>query len=489
MTGPSVHSVRDHGARGDGVTLDTDAINAAITAASAAGGGRVILPAGHYLSFSIRLRSGITLELCEGAVLEAADPARHPGQYDAPEPNPHDAYQDFGHSHWQNSLIWGIDVQDVALVGAGMIHGVGLTREGPGARWSRDHIGDRPLSMGPAEVLSPEAFESEQRAMIGLGNKAVALKNARNVVIRDLTVLKGGHFAFLLTGVDGLTMEGLKIDTDRDGIDLDCVRDARLANLSVNTPNDDAIVLKASFALGERRPTERVTITGCRVSGHDLGTMLDGTRGRTQQLSPDLDRVTGRIKLGTESNGDFRDIRIEDCLFERSRGLAIETVDGGVIEDVTVRDITMREVTTAPIFLRLGDRRRGPPGTGVGALRRVSITRLTATGIDPRYAATIAGLPGHPVEDVVLKDIDLTYDGGGTAADAARAIPEQAHAYPEPSMFGTSPAFGLYARHVRGLTLDDVTLATREPDARPETRLDDVTGSGFTADDGALIRR
>ncbi|MDP3406258.1 MAG: glycosyl hydrolase family 28-related protein [Brevundimonas sp.] len=476
MRGQSVHSVSDHGAKGDRVTLDTDAINAAITAAAADGGGRVVLPPGHYLSFSIRLRSGITLELCEGAVLEAADPARHPGQYDPPELNLYDAWQDFGHSHWHNSLIWGEDVEDVALVGRGMIHGAGLTREGPGARWSRDHIGDRPLSMGPAVPLSPAAFEAEQAAMIGMGNKAVALKNARNVLIRDLTVLKGGHFAFLLTGVDGLVMSDLRIDTDRDGIDLDCVRDARLSNLQVNTPNDDAIVLKTSMALGERRATERIVIRDCRVTGYDPGTMLDGTFGRTQQISPDLDRVTGRIKLGTESNGDFRDIDIADCVFERSRGLAIETVDGGVIEDIRVRDIVMREVTTAPIFLRLGDRRRGPPGTGVGALRRVTIENLTATGIDPRYAATIAGLPDNPIEDVVLRNVHLTYAGGGTAADAERPVPELPHAYPEPSMFGTSPAFGLFARHVRGLTLDDVTLNTEGPDARPETRLDDVEG-------------
>ncbi len=433
-----------------------------------------MLPAGRYLSFSIRLRSRITLELGEGAVLEAADPARHDGQYDAPEPNAHDAYQDFGHSHWHNSLIWGEGVHDVALIGPGMIQGLGLTREGPGAPWSRDHVGDRPLSMGPAEVLSAAALTAEQAAMSGQGNKAVALKNARNVVIRDLTVLKGGHFAFLLTGVDGLLMDGLRIDTDRDGIDLDCVRDARLSNLRVNTPNDDAIVLKTSFALGERRSTERIRITGCRVSGFDMGTMLDGTCGRTQDLSPDLDRVTGRIKLGTESNGDFRDIEIADCLFERSRGVAIETVDGGVIEDIIVRDIVMREVTTAPIFLRLGDRRRGPEGTTVGAMRRITIRNLVATGIDPRYAATLAGLPAHPIEDVGLSDIHLTYGGGGTATDAGRTVPELPHAYPEPSMFGVSPAHGLFARHVRGLTLENVVFATETPDARPDIMLDDV---------------
>ena len=90
--------VRAFGARGDGAALDTDAINRAIAAAHAAGGGVVALPAGRYLSFSIRLLSGVTLRLDEGCVLEAADPARHAGAYDPAEPNPFDLYQDFGHS-------------------------------------------------------------------------------------------------------------------------------------------------------------------------------------------------------------------------------------------------------------------------------------------------------------------------------------------------------------------------------------------------------
>ncbi len=479
-----VYDVRSFGAVAGDSRLDTEAINRAIQAASEAGGGVVRLPPGRYLSFSIRLRSRVTLELAPGAVLEAADPARHGGRYDAPEPNPHDLYQDFGHSHWRNSLIWGEDVHDVAIVGGGLIDGAGLTREGPGARWSRNRLGDRPLSMGAAEPTSADRYEAEVREMDGLGNKAVALKNARNVTFRDFSVLNGGHFAFLLTGVDNLVMDGLRIDTNRDGIDLDVVRNARLSNLAVNTPNDDAIVLKSSLALGVARPTENVTITNCQVSGYDLGAMLDGSFGKTQELSPDLDRVTGRIKLGTESNGGFRNIAISNCVFDRSRGLALESVDGGVLEDVTVSNIVMRDVTTAPIFIYLGDRRRAPGGAGLASLRRVSISNLTAHGIDPRYAAIVAGLPDRPVEDVTLSNIRLVFRGGGTAEDAARALPELAEAYPEPSMFGVTPAYGLYVRHARNLVLRDIQLSTEQPDARPPVVVDDAAGlraDGVTA--------
>ena len=150
LSSPPGYDVRTFGAKGDGRAIDSEAINSAIVAAAAAGGGIVDLPAGHYLSFSIRLKSHVTLRFGPGAVLIAADPASGLGQYDLPEPNPSDQYQDFGHSHWQNSLISGIDVDDVAIVGPGLIDGRGLTRAGPGAPWVKGTGGGRPLSMGAA---------------------------------------------------------------------------------------------------------------------------------------------------------------------------------------------------------------------------------------------------------------------------------------------------------------------------------------------------
>jgi polygalacturonase len=470
--------VRDFGAVGDGATLDTDAINAAIAVAHAVGGGEVVLPAGRWLSFSIRLLSGVTLRLDDGCVLEAADPARHPGAYDPAEPNPFDLYQDFGHSHWHNSLIWADEVEDVAVVGTGMIDGLGMTREGPGSRWTRQ-AGEFPVSMANLSAEEMAILVPDLEAMAGQGNKAIAMKNARRVRLEGFTIWRGGHFAVLATGCDDLTIRGLRIDTNRDGLDIDCCRDVLIADCRVNTPNDDAIVLKSSFALGETRPTERVEITGCHVSGFDLGTMLDGTQGRTQQLAPDQDRVTGRIKLGTESNGGFREITISDCVFTRSRGLALETVDGGVIEDVTIRDIVLREVTTAPLFLRLGDRGRGPEGTTRGAIRRVSVSNLTAWDILPDYAATIAGLEGHPIQDVTLTDVRLVYAGGGLAEWSARRPDDMAQAYPEPSMFGPTPAHGLWARHVEGLRLNNVRIETLTPDPRPPILLQAVHAARF----------
>lgn len=465
-------NVRDFGATGDGRTLDTGAIQAAIDAA--APGDVVVLPSGHYLSFTLALRSHVHLLLEAGCVLEAADPVQHDGRYEDAEPNPFDLYQDFGHSHWRNSLIHAIDVEDVSISGLGLIDGRGLTREGPGSRW-RKQAGEFPLSMKDMSAAELGELSPEISAMSNLGNKAIALCRAKGVRLRDFTILRGGHFAILATGADDLTIENLLIDSNRDGIDIDGCRRVIVRGCRVNTPNDDAIVLKSSFALGEVRATEDVVIEDCQVSGFDPGTLYDGTRGRAQLFSPDRDRVTGRIKIGTESSGDFRRIRIERCTFERSRGLALETVDGGTIEDVVASNLTMRDITTAPIFLRLGARLRAPEGTTPGAIRNVTIRNMTAEGILPDYAALIMGLPDHPIEHVTLENVRLVYEGGGTESDAARQPAELEDAYPEPSMFGRTPAFGLWARHVHGLTLNGFSVITITPDARPDILFEDVT--------------
>ncbi len=469
-------NVRGFGARGDGKTLDTVAINRAIDAASRSGGGTVYFPPGTYLSFSIRLKSNITLYLDNGATILAADPAEHKGSYDLPEPNEWDMYQDFGHSHWQNSLMWGIGIENFAIVGQGMIDGKGLSRRSPGPRRPRS-VGETPSSM--ANIPSPLGETSDRREMNGLGTKAIALKLSRNITLKDFSIYRAGHFALLATGVDNLTIDNLRVDTNRDGFDIDACRNVRISNSYVNTPNDDAIVLKSSYALGFVRATENVTITNSQVSGFDLGTLLDGTFKTTQEFAPDRDRVTGRIKFGTESNGGFKNIAISNINFVRSRGLAIEMVDGGTIEDVTVNNITMRDITTSPIFIRLGARQRAPEGTPIGAVRRIAISNVVVSDAQGEFASIIAGLPGYDIQDVMLSNITIRYKGGGTKADAARVVPENEKSYPEPSMFGVIPAYGFYIRHAKGITFDNVDVSFDELDERPAFILDDVKDASF----------
>jgi polygalacturonase len=490
-------SVRDYGAAGDGRTLDTPAINAAIEAAAHAGGGTVVLPAGDYLSYSIRLRSRITLHLSAGATLIAAEPptAGQPGGYDAPEANAWNEYQDFGHSHFRNSLIWGEDLVDVAITGPGRIYGRGLSR-GNGRRTALavgellplvpgEELPDVLKAEGPFEpaprpdlVPGPFNYPNARDALpAGVANKAIALKNCRNVTFRDFSVLHGGHFAILATGVDNLTIDNLLIDTNRDGMDIDACSNVRITNTSVNTPWDDGICLKASHALGQARVLENVTISNCFVSGYDEGTLLDGTRTRRTQR---FGGVMGRIKLGTEAGGGFRNITISNCVFDYSRGLALEQVDGGVLEDITISNITMRDVQNAPVFIRLGARLRRPATTEPGTVRRILIDNLVAHNVAPHHGLFIAGLPGHPVEDVVFANIQIHYAGGGTAEQAARELPELPKAYPDPDVFGELPSWGLFARHVKNLTLRGVELRVVTPDARPAMHVEDAQGARFT---------
>jgi polygalacturonase len=453
IQGGAIHDVRLFGATGDGKSIDTPAVNRAIEAASAAGGGTVRFPAGRYLCYSIHLKSNVALYLDQNAVIIAADPSSSgAGGYDAAEPNtPWNDYQDYGHNHWHNSLLWGEGLENISIFGPGLIWGRGLSRG-----WGLGPVAENP----------------------GVANKAISLKNCRNVILRDFSILKGGHFGILATGVDNFTVDNLKIDTDRDGIDFDCCRNVRVSNCTVNSPWDDALCPKSSFALGYARATENVTITNCYVTGkYQLGTLLDG-RFKPHDSNYKGDR-TGRIKFGTESNGGFKNITISNCVFEGCQGLALETVDGALLEDVTITNITMREITTAPIFLRLGARMRGPQGVPVGALRRVLISNIVCSNSDSRFGSIISGIPGHAIEDIKISDLYIQHQGGATSETAALQPAELEKSYPEPKMFGQMPSQGFFIRHVRNIEMSNVEISSMQADARPAFILDDVQGARF----------
>jgi polygalacturonase len=474
----SVYNVRAFGAKGDGKALDTPAINKAIERAAKAGGGTVFFPAGSYLSVSIHLKSNITLYFDQGSTIVAADP-KEGFKYDAPEPNPWDKYQDFGHTHWHNSLIWGEGLENISILGPGLIWGKGLVRSGNQSRTQaqNDALRDVPTDKQAAPFGYPNPRDAVEP---GWGNKSISLKLCRNVIIRDITILHGGHFAILATGVDNLTIDNIKIDTNRDGIDIDACKNVRVSNCFVNSPFDDGICPKSSHALGYARATENVTITNCQVSGYDEGTLLDGTYKREYKGGANGFSPTGRIKFGTESNGGFKNIAISNCVFDYCRGLALETVDGGLLEDVTITNITMRDISNAPFFLRLGSRLRGPAETThVGELRRVIISNVVVYNADPKYGSIISGIPGHDIEDVRMSNIRVYYQGGGTLEQAALSPPEKETDYPEPSMFGVIPTYGFYIRHVKGIEMNNVEVSYLKSELRPPFLLSDVKGADF----------
>ena len=486
--------VRDFGAVGDGQTLDSQAINRAITAAHASGGGTVVFPAGDFLSHSIRLQSRVALQFSPGTTIIAADPPPQgcTGGYDAPEAGPDNYYQDFGHSRFRNSLIWGENLENVAIVGPGRIFGRGLSRGngrvalpvGVTAPHPPDRLpdvleADGVIDLDPEIGLIPGGFgypNDRDTLPAGVGNKAIALKNCRNITLRDFTVLHGGHFAVLASGTDNLTIDNLLIDTNRDGIDVDSCCNVRISNCSVNSPWDDGICVKASCGLGQVRVVENVTIANCYVSGFEEGTLLDGSRSRVIRH---VGGPIGRIKLGTEATGGFRNIAITNCIFEFCRGLALEQVDGNVLEDVVVSNLTMRDVMNAPIFIRLGQRLRMPVPSGISQAHRILISNVTAYNVAPDHGIFISGVPGQPVRDVRLEGLQLHFRGGGTLAQAGRSVPEMEQGYPEPMLFGVLPAWGLYVRHAVGLQIRDLNLKLMSDDQRPAVVLDDVSDSDF----------
>lgn len=436
-------NIKAYGARGDGKTIDTRSIDSTIEAAARQGGGTVYFPAGVYLSYTIHLKSNICLYLDQGAVLLAADAAAG-GSYDEAEPNAFDQYQDYGHSHWHNSLITGEDLQHVSIMGPGIINGKGLAR-----------------------------FASAKRPW---GNKAIALKNCRHVLFKDFTILNGGHFGILATGVDNLTIDNLTMDTNRDGMDIDCCQNVRISNCTINSPYDDGICLKSSYALGLARATKNVTITNCQVSGYDLGTLYDGTYQRKEwHKVPDHEGPTGRIKFGTESNGGFINITISNCVFEYCRGLALETVDGALLEDVAINNITMRDVTNSPLFLRVGARMRGPAGVATGKLRRVTISNVSAYNADAHFASILAGLPGYDIEDVKLSNVHIWYRPIDSAASRIQTtVPEHEKTYPEPAKMGVMPSYGFFIRHAARIELNDVHIRYLGNETRPAFYFEDV---------------
>lgn len=444
--------IRSFGAVGDGQHIDSPAINAAISAAAAAGGGTVVIPEGVWMAYSIHLQSHVTLHLGQGAVLRAAAVTDSLG-YDDPEPFNGIEYQDFGHSHWHNSLLWGEGLTDVALTGKGLIDGTGvLSRGGP----RRGHT-------GPSEA-----------------NKALALRDCQRVTISGIRFLACGHFAMLLTGVDDLLIEGVDIDSNRDGIDIDCCEHVTLRHCRVNTVNDDAIVLKCSYALGRLKPTADVLIEHCQVSGYDVGSLLDGTFATTTLHAPDGDGPTGRIKLGTESNGGFDHIRIRHCTFEHCRGLALETVDGAPMQHVRVSRLTMHDICNAPLYIRLGDRMRGPDALPSSSVNDIRLRHIDVSDADSRYACLIAGSEGQPVKNVRIRDLHVQFRGGVTLDDVvqqrgANPFFQRGNGYPEPSAHGIQPAWGFAISHASDITLMAVRLETIHADERPVLFTDNVT--------------
>lgn len=418
-------NVRDFGAKGDGAAKDTAAIQKAIDAAEKQGGGTVVLPPGKYLSGTIHLKSYVTLYLDNGAtLLGSPDNA----DFDPYETLPFKSVSDSETTYFHYGLVTAENVHHIAIIGQGIIDGNRTRRGGP---------------------------------------KTVAIKLCQYVTIRGITVQNSPNYSISFWGSDYIDIDGVTVlNSYADGIDPDACRYVRIANCYIDS-HDDAICPKASPSMGmdTRRNVEHLVVTNC-VTRTDCN----------------------NFKFGTESSWDLKDVAVSNLTMmprEKGRrplsGISLEAVDGANIDGVVFSNISMVGIQ-APIFVRLGNRGRGMNPPTPGSLQNVSFNNLIAR--DASMTSSVTGIPGDMAKRVSFSNIMITMEGGNREAKGLD-VPENIAKYPEGTMFGVLPAFGLYARHAQGLSLSNVHLRWDKEDLRPAIIIDDVkdlTIDGFRTD-------
>jgi len=426
MAGPAgkAYSVADFGAKPDGTTLCTEAIQNAVEQCAQNGGGTVYFPAGTWLTGTVYLKSHVTLWLDSGGVLlgskEKKDYGRPYKTGDAESPT---------FSSW--AIIAGRNLEHIAVRGRGTI-------DGQGANF-RYKEGARP--------------------------KNIYLDGCRDVLIEGVRLRSAGSWMQHYRDCDRLTIRDIAVFNhvgyNNDGLNIDSCRDVTITGCVVDS-DDDGIVLKSL----SRSPCENITISDCVVSSHCNSIKMGTESG-------------GGFQNITVTNCTVCSPRYSKVTYGRQRGLAgvaLEIVDGGTLDRVAISNLTIKGVTV-PIFMRLGNRARlyekDQPTPDIGTFRNVIVSNVVATECSP-IGCSITGLPDHSIENVTLSNIQLSFEGTGTKEDAARDVPEKPDSYPESTMFGTLPAYGFFCRHVTGLRFQNLRLQTSAADYRHAVVLDDV---------------
>ena len=438
-----IYSITDFGAVGDGKTLNTTAIQQAIDTCTERKGGTVYVPAGDFLTGTIVLKDNVTLHLAAQArLLGSTSLADYPS--------------DLKHGE---CLVYARGARNVKLAGEGVIDG-----------------------QGAAFPYGSEGFNFEDETVapstqVFTRPRLVIISECQNVTIRDLTLQHAASWCCYIEKCTEVHIDGVHLfnraNQNNDGFDISLCEDVMIANCHVDC-GDDAFALKDGGI--------RIVITNCIIS----------TRWAA-------------FRIGPEALGIYRDIAISNCVVYNTYGAAIkiQQVEGGIMENILFDNLVMNHVT-GPISLRLGgylgwknERKESLP---IGILRNVRFSNIRATVADNAYplphevppfpgekksCINICGVPGFYVEGITFSNVHVTFPGGGSLEDAQRTIPELRDHYPEYHMFGVLPAYGLYARHSRGLVLENVTFDVASPDLRPALVCDDVLDlelSGFKAE-------
>jgi len=429
-------SVRDFGAKGDGITLDTLAIQSAIDACSAQGGGTVYLPAGRYLTGTITLKDGVTFHLGAQVWLLGSTSLA-----DYPNLGRNEGIHDY-------CLIYAVDAHHITLTGEGGVDGQGWAFPCGAEGFSTVYE-----SVGPS-------LQSFTRPML------VHFTNCRDVTISNLTLQNSAMWCCDLDRCLEMRIHGVHLSNrsnqNNDGFDMTNCEDVYISDCHIDC-SDDAIALKEGG--------QRILITNCAVSSR-----------------------WAAFHIGPEARGVFRNIAISNCVVYDTYGSGIKVaeVEGGVMENISFDNLVMKHVTS-PIALRLGgylgwknERQESLP---IGVLRNIRFSNIQATVADNAYplprevpafpgevksCINLCGVPGFYIENITFSGIHVTFPGGGDQEDARRIVPELRDHYPEYFIFGVLPAYGMYIRHARGIILENVTFEVADRDLRPALVCDDV---------------
>ncbi len=431
------YNILSYGAKADGQTINTKAIQDAIDKCSETG-GRVIIPAGTFISGTIILKNNVTLYLMNGAELKGS-----PNMKDYPDNTVGTRRKVF------RSLIIAKDAAAISIAGQGTINGNGASPE--------FNLGDN---------TTP--------GYTGIRPTLIYMYNCKGVDILDVSLKNSAFWMENYQGCENMHIKGVQIfnhaNFNNDAIDIDC-KNVLIEDCTIDS-DDDGICLKSE---DKNTPCQNVIIRNCVVASN-----------------------CNAIKFGTTSRGGFRNINISNITIHQASedklrnwqkhikfieqpitviaGIAIENVDGGFTDNVTINNIYMNDIQT-PIFIKFGNRAAPKDKTTPytpGYLRNVTISNITAVS-HSKITSSITGFPGYDVENVQLSNIKISTMGEGTADEADAPLPEKETLYPENRMFGAVlPSSGLYIRHVKGISLQNITLQTRNMDARPAVIMDDV---------------
>lgn len=417
-----IFDITTYGAVGDGSTMNTAAIQAAIDACNNAGGGTVQVPPGNFLTATVFMKDNVTISIDSGATITGS-----PNISDYPDITP--GILSYTDHYTQRSVFYAEGKHNIGITGKGTFQGNGISIS------FLSNSGNRPYGF---RFISCTNVRYEGLTMLNSGFWMMHNQNIDTLLIKNIRIVNQN-----LGNGDGISIDGCK-NVVVDSCTADC--------------NDDPIVIKTTSLSA----AENISISNCTVMSYSRA-----------------------IKIGTETHGPFRNIHIKNITVKISNtaaipakcGINLSVVDGGSMENVLLENINMTGIKV-PFSIRLGNRGRKYTDTAstppVGFLRNVELRNITATATT-NVTSSITGIPGYAAKNIRLKNIDITFPGGAPAVDSAFVVPENESAGPEATMFGdTLPSYGIFIRHVDSIQLCDVTFHPQLADNRPEYIFDDV---------------